>query len=102
MANGEEKRKAHADAQKAQELFEKIAPILFPHSAPIQGNVLSMLLGTWLAGHIVHPSEEMDADEALMEQRAMRARLMVVTTNAAFAHAGAQDLQRQKPKETMQ
>ena len=76
-----------ADYDVAIELYDKIAPMLVGVPSPIQGNLLAMLLGTWLAGHSYTPTKTMNAEEALKETHAMRARLMVVTTNAAFVYA---------------
>jgi hypothetical protein len=92
----------HQQAQQTQELFDKIAPILVGVDPGVQGNVISMLLGTWLAGHIVHATKDLNAKEALKHQRDLRARLTMITTRAAFQHAAVQDEQRGKPMEVRQ
>lgn len=92
----------HKQAQQTQELFNQIAPFLVGVDAGVQGNVISMLLGTWLAGHRVVPSGKLDAKAALKAQRDLRAQLTMITTKAAFQHADLQDKQRGKPMEVRQ
>jgi hypothetical protein len=89
----------HKQAQEAQELFMAMAPMMFGHDPGVQGNVLSMLLGTWLAGHFVTHEDEA---KAIDETRKIRARLLTITTRAAFLHAASQDQQRDKPEEARQ
>ena len=96
MAKKPQKPPPKSDGQIAIDLYDKIAPMLVGVASPIQGNLLAMLLGTWLAGHSYTPTKSMDADEALQETRAMRARLMVLTTNAAFAYASPNNRREEK------
>jgi hypothetical protein len=98
----EEEKRVHQQAQQTQELFNQIAPMLVGIDAGVQGNVISMLLGAWLAGHRVVPGDKLDAEKALKAQRDMRARLTMITTKAAFQHAALQDEQRGKPMEVRQ
>lgn len=81
-------------AKKAQEVVNQIAPLLFGHGSALQGNVLAMLMGMWLAGHHIVPMKGEDAKEAVKAERDLRSKLMVVQTRAAFAYAADQDLTR--------
>jgi hypothetical protein len=101
MADEQEKLN-HKQAQQAQELFSAIAPLFIGFDNGVQGNVLSMLLGVWLAGHRIVDHTGENEDLALQATRDLRARMLTITTQAAFAHVAAQDAQRNKPKETVQ
>jgi hypothetical protein len=93
------KRKEHEQAQEAQELFMKIAGELVGRDSGVQGNAISMLLGTWLAGHFYTDDDHPDAVRATHQ---WRARLLTLTTTAALQHAAVQDEQRLQPRESLQ
>lgn len=94
MADADDDADNDAFAKKAQGVVDQIAPLLFGHGSAMQGNVIAMLMGMWLAGHHIVPRKGEDAKEAVEAERALRARLMVVQTRAAFAYAADQDLTR--------
>jgi hypothetical protein len=98
----DDKALTHKQAQEAQELFSAIAPLFIGFDSGVQGNVLSMLLGVWLAGHRIVDTEGGHEELALQATRDLRARMLAITTQAAFQHVAIQDEQRSKPPEVRQ
>jgi hypothetical protein len=98
----DDKALTHKQAQEAQELFNAIAPLLIGFDSGVQGNVLAMLLGAWLAGFRMFDKTGENEELALQATRDLRARMLAITTQSAFQHVAIQDEQRLKPKETRQ
>ena len=81
--------------QRAFRLYASLAPLMAEHGSPIQGNAISMLLGTWLSGHKVFGK---DGKVDWEKTREIRSNMMVLTTKAGFAYAADRD-QQQSSKE---
>ena len=75
-------------AQQAIALYLRLAPIMAGQASPIQGNAISMLLGTWLAGHV---ATDKDGKPDWEKTREIRSNMMVLTTKAGFAYAADRD-----------
>src|SRR5258708_36869042 len=80
-----------AFAKKAQEIVDQIAPLLFGHGSALQGNVIAMLMGMWLAGHHLVLKKGESEEARPKAERDLRAKLMVVQTHAAFTYAAHQE-----------
>jgi hypothetical protein len=75
----------------SSETFELIRPHLRGKSSVLQGNIIAMLLGAWVAGHYLVPTKGQSEKKRVESERALRSRLMIATTHAAFAYARDQD-----------
>jgi hypothetical protein len=79
---------SQTDVQRVMALYEWIAPIFEGSGSAIQGNVIAMLLGTWLHGHrAIDGKGSVDWEKT----REIRGNLMVLTTKAGFAYANDRD-----------
>jgi hypothetical protein len=76
------------DGQRATQLYERIAPLMTGVPAAIQGNVIAMMMGTFLHGHSVHGK---DGKIDIEKTKDLRSRIMIVNTHAAFAYVAASD-----------
>jgi hypothetical protein len=96
----EDKRKAHAQAQEAQEIFDKMGLLLVGKDPQVQGAAIALMLGTFLAGHFV--TSKKDGSRLLHETRDWRAKVLALTASNALKHAAAQDEQRDHEPEARQ
>lgn len=88
------------DGEIARALHDRMAPMLIGASSPIQGNVIAMLLGSWIAGHRAEVPN--DPEKTLEATRALRARLMMVETRMAFGYAEVIDQKREGSQQEAQ
>lgn len=81
---------AKAHAEQAADLYARVAPLMAGRPSVVQGNVIAMLLGSWLWGHRVLDG---DGKMNIEATRKIRGDMMIITTHAGFAYAADRDQQ---------